>query len=137
MILPEKLFTVWTQIPTAESQRRELEKFFDSRASDVPFLTTEDLRDGLGLRELPKEPQQSRGGPPPDFVRFQMLDSLLSGDMGSLSDGPDVDEDAPSVDLPLMKLDKEELEFSLSEERFRLADHKGKRPVVLVFGSFT
>ena len=118
--------------------KEELMKFFDSRASDVPFLTTEDLRDGLGLREREagEQPQTQRGSPP-DFMRLQLLNQLLDGQMGSLKDGPQVDDEAPDFDLPLMTLDKKELEFSLSGERIRLSDEKGQRPVVLIFGSFT
>ena len=117
--------------------KEELLKFFDERASDVPFLTTEDLRDGLGLRKKTgQQPTQQRGAPP-DSVRLQFLNQLLDGQMGFLKEGPQVDSDAPDFDLPLMTLDKKELEFSLSDERIQLSNEKGKRPVVLIFGSFT
>lgn len=121
----------------------ELSKFFDERAVDVDFLTTEDLRDGLGLRKKtvqaeapPQKTQDSQAGPP-EFMRLRMLSQLLDRQMGSLTDGPDVEDDAPELDLPIMKLQDDKLTFELSNDRIRLSDHAGKRPVVLVFGSFT
>lgn len=122
----------------------ELSKFFDERAVDVDFLTTEDLRDGLGLRnkkavqpEAPPQKTQGSQTGPPEFMRLRMLSQLLDRQMGSLTDGPDVEDDAPELDLPIMKLQDDKLTFELSNDRIKLSDHVGKRPVVLVFGSFT
>ncbi len=51
----------------------------------------------------------------------------MAGEIGSLQEGPSVDEAAP--DFELKPLD--------GGEPVRLSDRLGKKPVVLVFGNFT
>ena len=52
---------------------------------------------------------------------------LLNGELGSLTPGPDLDDMAP--DFRLKTID--------GEQTVSLSDFRGKKPVVLVFGSFT
>jgi peroxiredoxin len=52
---------------------------------------------------------------------------FLRGELGWLSAGPKIGDMAPDFDLP--RHDR--------PERVKLSESLGKRPVVLVFGSFT
>ena len=69
--------------------------------------------------------------------RWQLMDLLLAGGLGNMEPGPDLDDDAPNFRLPMLTKDKENHKLTLSTKRIQLADSKGKRPVVLIFGSFT
>lgn len=92
----------------------------DADPDDLGFLTTEDLLSAL------QRPRDLAGGddmPRPD----QMLTMLLDGELGSLNPGPSLDDEAPDFTLPLYD----------GSAQVTLSDARGKRPVVLVFGSFT
>lgn len=119
--------------------RAEFEKFFDKHADGFEFLTPDDLKKGLQLRPMvPSSMQQTnRNFQMPLPRRWQMFDMFLRGDLGNLEPGPAVGEDAPDFNLPLMVRNEAEHKLELSNERIKLSDAKGKRPVVLIFGSFT
>ena len=105
--------------------RDELSKFFDrADREQLGFLTPEDLRRALS------EPDSSRakeGGKSEYPSPWQMLSMLLSGQLGSLTEGPAVDQRAP--DFTLKTRD--------GTSSFTLSSSRGKKPVVLIFGSFT
>jgi hypothetical protein len=68
--------------------------------------------------------------PPPGAgmpSRWMLLKGLFTGEIGSLHEGPALGEMAP--------------EFRLSSQdgkrTISLSDYRGKKPVVLIFGSFT
>ena len=52
---------------------------------------------------------------------------LLNGELGSLTSGPDLDEEAPDFTLPTHD----------GQSQITLSKLIGEKPVVLVFGSFT
>ena len=56
-----------------------------------------------------------------------LLKGLFEGEIGSFREGPSVGRLAPDFRLKLHDGDKE----------VSLSDYRGKKPVVLVFGSFT
>jgi thiol-disulfide isomerase/thioredoxin len=56
-----------------------------------------------------------------------LLRSLFRGDLGSFREGPEVGQMAPDF----------ELRSSAGQERVRLSEHRGKRPVVLIFGNMS
>jgi hypothetical protein len=66
---------------------------------------------------------KAEGGPTPAIF----IKGLLSGELGSLREGPRVNQPAP--DFVLKTFD--------GKQSIHLADYHGKKPVVLVFGSFT
>jgi hypothetical protein len=60
-------------------------------------------------------------------TRTRFFEMLLRGELGSFRPGPSLGAKAPDFDLPRRE----------GRGRVRLSSHRGKRPVVLVFGSFT
>ncbi len=100
--------------------REELQTFFDKVAQGKDFIRSEDLRDAL------------IGGPsgflPGDAPNQEVLvRGLLRGEVGSLNEGPKVDELAP--DFELLTQD--------GSRKIRLSEQIGSKPIVLVFGNFT
>ncbi len=114
----------------------EINQFFKQAAGEFEFLTPEDLRNALGFRESPGQQQRGRGGPPPG-IRWKMFQRLLNGELGTLESGPDLDQMAPDFKLPLLAHDAKKTKLVLTDKFVRLSDSRGKRPVVLIFGSFT
>jgi hypothetical protein len=90
--------------------------FFKQAAKDRDHLTPDDLRAAMTM------PART-DGPTPELL----LRGLLSGELGSLFEGPDLGQKAPDFVL----------ETPDGKQEVRLSDHFGKKPVVLVFGSFT
>src|SRR5262249_26403050 len=97
----------------------EWQEYFDKKSSAQKVLTPESLRDLIaGERDKGKAKRVSRD---------VWLRCLIAGDLGSAFDGPRVDELAPDFTLPL----------EVGHGTITLSDFRGKKPVVLVFGSFT
>ena len=61
------------------------------------------------------------------MARETWLDCLMAGDLGSPFEGPRVGQEAPDFTLATHDGGKQ----------VTLSDFRGKRPVVLIFGSFT
>jgi hypothetical protein len=100
--------------------RAEWEAFFARAAKGKDHLTREDLRVALN----PPLPSKGSGDEPSPLV---LLRGLLNGELGSLWEGPAINQQAP--DFVLRTQD--------GERQIRLSEFRGKKPVVLVFGSFT
>ena len=119
--------------------KTEMDKFFKRYADGFDYLTPDDLKRGLRFKPAPPPNmeqirRQTRMTIP---QRWQLMDLLLAGGLGNMEPGPDLDDDAPNFRLPMLTKDKENHKLTLSTKRIQLADSKGKRPVVLIFGSFT
>ena len=100
----------------------EWQAFFAVAAQGKDHLTNDDLRDAMfTIAERPR----------PRFATFadrvDRLKVILNGDIGSMFEGPDLGAVAP--------------DFSLTTHDHRgvvrLSENRGKKPVVLIFGSFT
>jgi hypothetical protein len=105
--------------------REEFQALFEKAAGEKGYLTPDDLTDLIGppLRR-PARPS----GPPPDMPsRATLLKGFFSGEIGSMREGPGIDDEAP--DFTLASHDQ--------QFRVNLASFRGKQPVVLIFGSFT
>jgi hypothetical protein len=103
--------------------REEWDAFFAWAARGKKYLTPEDLRAALAPPAPPPRGARSAGGPSPlIFVK-----GLLSGELGSIHEGPSVGEAAPDFTLPTPD----------GKKKYRLSQYRGRKPVVLVFGSFT
>lgn len=104
--------------------RAEWEAFFTRAARGKKYLTPEDFRAALTqTAPKPSGPVKGGGGPSPlIFIR-----GLLSGELGSYYEGPAVGQQAPDFTLPTHD----------GKGKVNLAQLRGKKPVVLVFGSFT
>ncbi len=101
--------------------KAEWNALFDSVAKGMPELNADDLR------RLLFPPSQSRGGggdmPPKQILLY----GLLTGEIGSGASGPKLEALAP--DFTLKSPD--------GKKTISLHDYRGKKPVVLIFGSFT
>jgi hypothetical protein len=99
----------------------ELLKFFDKTAQGKDYVTTDDLRQALfgGI---------SGGFLPGDApTRDLLLRGLLTGEVGSLHEGPAVDQEAPHFKLKTPD----------GKETIELSKQIGAKPVVLFLGNFT
>ena len=98
----------------------EWQGFFKKVAGESDSFRFEQLRDALTT--------PGSGFLPGDAPNKEMLvNGLMAGELGSLQEGPAIDELAP--DFVLKPLG--------GGDRVRLSDRIGKKPVVLVFGNFT
>jgi Ca2+-binding EF-hand superfamily protein len=105
----------------------EWEKAFSQAAKGKKFLTQDDVAD---LLYPPPEPPAAKGAKavaPAGPSRATLLKGLFSGEIGSFHEGPSLGAAAP--DFTLDTHDR--------SRRISLADYRGKKPVVLIFGSFT
>lgn len=104
----------------------EIAAFFAAAdGEDLGFLTPEDLRaaiDDPAERQARSQPQS--GGEP---TSSEMLRMLLSGQLGWLESGPELGSEAPDFSLPTHD----------GAKSVALSASRGKKPVVLIFGSFT
>lgn len=123
--------------------REEMDRFFNRHADGFEFLTPQDLRRALPLqppppkRPTPEQQAKTDFSKSPLQMRLQFLEMALSGSMGLMEEGPKVGDDAPDFELPMMINDGDFYRLKLSGGKVKLSDSKGKRPVVLIFGSFT
>jgi hypothetical protein len=100
----------------------EWQAYFAVVADGKDHLTNDDLRDAMFINA---ERPRSRLATFADRVdRFKVI---LNGDIGSMFEGPALG--APAPDFTLASHDHQGF--------VRLSEHRGKKPVVLIFGSFT
>lgn len=108
--------------------REEWNKLFDKLAQGKAHLSADDVRSLLNPT-MPPPPKPSAGPPPgagmPPMI--VLLQGLLTGELGSLFEGPKLGQRAPDFTLATHDARK-----TITLSKFR--NHK---PVVLVFGSFT
>jgi hypothetical protein len=106
--------------------RQEWDTLFARAAKDKGYLTPDDLRE-----MFPVAPPPRRTGTPPPTQSgpsvTTLLKGLFDGELGSPFEGPDVGQRAP--DFRLRTHD--------GKREVQLSQFRGKKPVVLVFGSFT
>jgi hypothetical protein len=106
--------------------RDEWMALFERAAKGKGYLTADDLRE-LFPTAPPAKPAAS-AQPPPDMPsKLTLIRGLLSGEIGSVCEGPAVG--APAPDFTLTTAD--------GKQTITLSQFRGVKPVVLVFGSFT
>jgi hypothetical protein len=119
-------FRQWFRAIDANSNgrisRAEWESFFAKAGKGKEYLTPEDLREMLNPPQKKKNDKSKDDPSPWVFVK-----GLLSGELGSFHEGPAVGAQAPNFKLKTQD----------GTQEIRLADYRGKKPVVLIFGSFT
>jgi len=102
--------------------QQEWQNFFAKAAKGKEYLTPEDLRPMLQPPEK-KDDKKSDEEPSP----LILVKGFATGELGSYHEGPAIGDKAP--------------EFALRTQdgsgEFRLSQFQGKKPVVLIFGSFT
>jgi EF hand len=102
----------------------EWDKAFAQATKGKRFLTQDDLADLL----FPVAPaSRGKSVAPEGPSRVTLLKGLFSGEIGSSSEGPSLGMEAPAFSL----------ETHDKARRISLVDYRGKKPVVLIFGSFT
>ena len=101
--------------------KQEWENFFEHASKGKDHLTPEDLREAL--MQMPRRQGPPPRGPSPDI----MLAGLFNGELGSYFEGPNVGDRAPGFTLRTYD----------GKQTIRLVEYRGKKPVVLIFGSFT
>src|SRR5262249_41161002 len=107
----------------------EWEALFKQLAKGKDYLTADDLRALLSppapgkMASQAKPPAGKGGGPTP----LLLLAGLLTGEIGSPFEGP-----RPGLRAPDFRLRTHD-----GRKEIALADYRGEKPVVLIFGSFT
>ena len=99
---------------------QEWQDYFTKIAGDRDSIRIEQLRNAL----IPPGSGFSPGDMPSKDV---LIHGLMTGEIGSLQEGPDVDQSAPDFELRPLG----------GGEPIRLSDRIGRKPIVLVFGNFT
>lgn len=102
--------------------------WFDALAGKKGYVSQDDLIPLFLERKAPG----GMGTPVPmkapvPKTRLPVVCSYISGDVGSLSEGPDVGEPAPYFSL--LTVD--------GKNKFSLSKNREQKPLVLIFGSFT
>jgi hypothetical protein len=120
--LAEQLFRRADTNSDGRISAKEWQALFQKATAGKGEMTPEDLRKLLFPPAPPRRPM--RGGGPP---RALLLAGLFSGEIGSLGEGPRLGARAP--DFTLSRHD--------GKGTVSLSSFRGKKPVVLIFGSFT
>jgi hypothetical protein len=103
--------------------REEWDDFFKKASRGKDYLTPADLRDAL-LKMPPRKPDAKPDkGPTPQIL----VAGLFKGELGSPLEGPGINDHA--IRFSLLTPD--------GKRRISLGDSLGKKPIVLIFGSFT
>jgi hypothetical protein len=110
--------------------KQEWDDFFERIAKGKGYVSRDDLRDAFPTTpparpQQPKTPPKSAGTDEPSPLTFVF--GLLSGEIGSYHEGPAINDLAPDFTLKTQD----------GKQQISLAQFRGKKPVVLVFGSFT
>lgn len=106
-----------------QNEMAQLMKAIDN--GNKGFLTPDDFAGAFAEFDNPQEkrPTQTQRRADPNA----MLNMFFNGELGNLSDGPKLGATAPDFELSLLK----------TEGSMKLSSFKGKKIVVLNFGSFT
>ena len=104
----------------------EWEAYFRRTTKEKEYLTPDDLR--AALFPPSRRGDRAKGDKAKETkTKELMLQAFLDGDAGSPFEGPRVGQDAPHFTLPTYD----------GKGTVSLSDFRGKKPVVLIFGSFT
>lgn len=99
----------------------ELTEFFQQADKEkAGFLTHEDLFSALDTTAM-------SGGRNRPLADDEIMRMFLRGELGTFESGPELDSLAPDFTLPMHD----------ATRNVTLSEHRDKRPVVLIFGSFT
>jgi len=103
--------------------RGEWAAFFEKASRGKGFLTPEDFQEAMRAQNARQAKEKTTEEPSP----WVFLHGLWTGELGSFNEGPTLGRRAPDFTLKTQD----------GKRVIRLADYRGKKPVVLVFGSFT
>jgi hypothetical protein len=117
------LFHLFDANSNGRVSREEWDAFFARLSAGKGYFSPDDLREAMERFQLAKKDGSKNKGPSP----LVFLKGLLCGELGSPFEGPRVGQTAP--DFTLETFD--------GKRHVTLSQFRGKKPVVLVFGSFT
>jgi hypothetical protein len=104
--------------------REEWLALFERASKGKDYLTPDDLREAFPLRPPPRPANAPKdSGPSPALLAL----GVLTGELGSVFEGPRIGGRAP--DFALRTVD--------GKRQIGLSNFLGKKPIVLIFGSFT
>jgi hypothetical protein len=104
--------------------RQEWDDFFARAAKEKGYLTPDDLREMFPT----SPPPRPAGAPRPSGPSMlTLLKGLAEGELGSPFEGPGLGQRAPDFGLTTQD----------GKRAVRLSQFHGRKPVVLIFGSFT
>jgi hypothetical protein len=107
--------------------REEWNDLFNKVSQGKDYLTPDDLREAFPT----SPPRRPANAPPPTTSDrpspLTLAKGLLTGELGSMFEGPDIGQKAPDF----------ELRTEDGKRSIRLSQYLGVKPIVLVFGSFT
>lgn len=114
------LFRMGDNDGNGQLTRQEWAGLFDRLAAQRgETLSLQDLQDALSPTGMPpRDPAPSKA---------TLLKGLFRQEIGSLKPGPALNEEVPKFVLKTVA----------GDEEYSLADHIGKKPLILVFGNFT
>jgi hypothetical protein len=107
----------------------EWNQWFEALGGGKGYVSQDDLIPLFLERAAPKRPPMPPANAPISKTRLAVICAYLSGDVGSLSEGPAVGEKAPQFSLRTVD-GKRRVSFPSGPER-------RDKPLVLIFGSFT
>lgn len=99
---------------------------FQAIAKGKDFLTPADLREAFPITPPTRRPVAG-GAAPSGPSTWTLLAGLASGEIGCLTEGPGLNQAAPNFTLKTQD----------GKRSIELAEFRDKKPVVLIFGSFT
>jgi Ca2+-binding EF-hand superfamily protein len=102
--------------------KNEWQEFFTKAAKGKDYITPEDLR--LMVQPPEKKDDKKDDDEPSPWL---LLKGFATGELGSIYEGPTMGEKAPEFSLRTQD----------GNQEYRLSQYRGKKPVVLIFGSFT
>lgn len=105
--------------------KEEWDAIFQRAANGKDHLTPDEVR----AMFFPPPPPRQMPAPPPGMMPSQrtLLTGLFSGELGSAQPGPKLGAMAPDFTLTTEN----------GKQTVTLSDYRGKKPIVLIFGSFT
>lgn len=104
--------------------RQQWVAFFDQAAHGKDYVTADDLQAAAAAAMAPPANAPKKGDAPSPLL---LARGLLNGEIGSFHEGPKVGDMAPDF----------ELKREDGKGSYCLSSYRGKKPVVLIFGSFT
>jgi hypothetical protein len=119
--MSSRLFRMMNASGSGKLSKDELLQFFERAAGGKDHVTPDDFRDAL----LAGMSGGFQSGDAPQ--KEVLIRGLFAGEIGSLNEGPKLDEPAPRFSLKTVD----------GKDTVHLARLIGSRPMVLVFGNFT
>jgi hypothetical protein len=120
--LAQQLLRRGDQNGNRKLSKEEWAGLFERAAKGQDALDAEGLRKMLFPPAPPRPFAKSGGGPPKEVLVL----GLFTGELGSAAAGPKLEASAPDFTLKTPE-----------NKSISLRDYKGKKPIVLIFGSFT